>query len=121
MKALVKLSCRLIEPEETWEHIEPIQSDTIAALASFCIQRLAKLLGEGGILELKSLEAPHLEMTLIPLRRIVDMRVTAEVEEVPAIDLSTDVSKAKEEKQRMDALNAGLRNLINFPGGGKVN
>lgn len=79
MRATITMSCRLVEPEGKWENVIEVNAPDEKAIGAEMVRRMAKVLGEGGILEMHSLSAPSLHMTLIPLRRIVDFDVKAEI------------------------------------------
>lgn len=102
-KAVVKITINLFNPiagEDPikWEKEQDATYTDEKALTGFIIQRVAKILGEGGILDMRS----SLEVHMIPLHRIVDINVTA----VPqTVSLDTNVSEAAQQEERTKAAN----------------
>lgn len=104
-KAEVKIVVKLHSPEGQWCNVEDATYEDDKALSAFCIQRVAKILGEGGILEVKG----PFSYEFITMNRIVSIAVTAEEQK---ISISTDVNSAALEASQT----ANAEKLIRQPG-----
>lgn len=105
-KAEVKIVVKLHSPEGQWCNVEDATYEDEKALSAFCVQRIAKILGEGGILEIKGPFA----FEFITMNRIMSIAVNATEK---LLTLSTDVGAAAQDA----AQTASAEKLIRQPGG----
>lgn len=92
MKAEVITTVTLKDPQGTWVNSETTVYQDPRALTAFVIQRIAKIVGEGGVLEIKG----EFEAEFIRYDRIEHIHVKG----TPMlIDGSTDVNAAASESQ----------------------
>lgn len=78
MKAEVKIVIKLNNPEDAWTNTETAEAESEKGIAAYCVQRIAKILGEGGILEMNG----PLSWSFIPLARIVKIDVFADEQHI---------------------------------------
>lgn len=103
----MKIVVHLHSPEGEWRNVEDATYENENALSAFCIQRVAKILSEGGILEVKG----PFSYEFITIHRIKSIKVNA-VEQ--HINLSTDVGSAASESQRAASADKMMRDPIQF-------